>query len=113
MAINTNSDTGNETSACVHNKSAFRVHYGYEPINRIDAQLMDAHQRGERTPDIRQVRAMNKNELMKEKKFFRKKIVKNPNTRLQDGSDRRIEPFNGINIGRLHMRIKFLPICRI
>ena len=45
---------------------------------------------------------MNKNELMKEKKFFRKKIVKNPNTRLQDGSDRRIEPFNGINIGRLH-----------
>ena len=67
MAINTNSDTGNETSACVHNKSAFRVHYGYEPINRIDAQLMDAHQRGERTPDIRQVRAMNKNELMKEK----------------------------------------------
>ena len=53
MAINTNSDTGNETSACAHNKSAFRVHYGYEPINRIDAQLMDAHQRGERTPDIR------------------------------------------------------------
>ena len=62
MAINTNSDTGNETSAFVHNKSAFRVHNGYEPVIRIDA-----HQRGERTPDTRQVRAMNKNELMKEK----------------------------------------------
>jgi hypothetical protein len=48
MAINTNSDTGNETSAFVHNKSAFRVHYGYEPVIRIDA-----HQRGERTPDTR------------------------------------------------------------
>ena len=54
---------------------------------------------------------MNKNELMKEKNPEKK--VKNPNTRLQDGLDRRIEPFNGIIIGRLLMIIKILPICRI
>lgn len=40
---------------------------------------------------------MNKNELMKEKNP--ENSLKNPNTRLQDGSNQRIEPFNGINIG--------------
>ena len=45
---------------------------------------------------------MNKNELMKEKNPEIKQFLKNPNTRLQDGSDRRIEPFYGINIGRVY-----------
>lgn len=40
---------------------------------------------------------MNKNELMKEKNP--ENSLKNPKTRLQDGSNQRIEPFNGINIG--------------
>jgi len=48
---------------------------------------------------------MNKNELMKEKNP--ENSLKNPNTRLQDGSNQRIEPFNGINIAYIGFYIGF------